>query len=227
MRGRVLAVDDDPNVLKVLRLYLGEAGFDVVTAESGGEALALMRDEPVDLVILDVVMPGDDGWAVYRRITAEGDTPVMFLTGRGADHERIRGLALGADDYVVKPFNPREVVMRVLGILRRVGKDGAEDRLDYPGLRVDIASYAVLRDGHEIHFTPREITLLWLLARHPNRVFSREEILDRVWGYDFEGDARTVDTHIKRIRAKLGDGPGGAWSIETVWGVGYRFALSR
>ncbi len=226
MPRRILAVDDDANVLKIIQLYLEREGYEILTAGTGARALEMWTRERPDLVILDVMMPGGDGWDVCRRICAEQGTPVMFLSGRNEDADRILGLELGADDYLTKPFNPRELVARVKAILRRsTGEARAPEVIDHPGLRVNRSEYAVSTDAGGVEMTPREVEILWLLVSNPNRVLPRELILERVWGYDYLVDTRTVDTHIKRIRSKLDPGEGAAWSIETVWGVGYRFVV--
>ncbi|MFP4199794.1 MAG: response regulator transcription factor [Clostridia bacterium] len=228
MPRRILAVDDDSNVLEIIRLYLEREGHEVLTATTGELALRLWKRESPDLVILDVMMPGTDGWDVCRRIRADEGTPVMFLSGRDDDQDRILGLELGADDYITKPFNPRELVARVKVILRRTsGEISGPEVVSYPGLELNRSDYSVITDRGKVDMTPRELEVLWLLASNPNRVFSRDLILQRVWGYDYLIDTRTVDTHIKRIRKKLGDAPDGSWRIGTVWGVGYRFELGK
>ncbi|MFO7941416.1 MAG: response regulator transcription factor [Bacillota bacterium] len=228
MPRRILAVDDDRNVLEIIRLYLEREGYEVLTAVTGERALEIWEREGPDLVILDVMMPGGDGWDVCRRICADENTPVMFLSGRDDDQDRILGLELGADDYVTKPFNPRELVARVKVILRRsLGEISRPEMVSYPGLKINRRDYSVVTDRGEVDMTPREVEVLWLLASNPNRVFSRELILEHVWGYDYLVDTRTVDTHIKRIRKKLGEAPDGSWEIGTVWGVGYRFESAQ
>lgn len=231
--GIVLVVDDDPNVTDLLTLYLGKEGFRVAVAHSGPEGLRLAEASPrPDLVVLDIMLPGMDGWEVCRRLRATSKVPVIMLTARDDDHDKILGLELGADDYVTKPFNPREVVARVKSVLRRLDPDPAGPRaeLSYPGLWVSLAQYTVEAGGRAVAVTPRETELLWFLVAHPDHVFSRDHLLREVWGYDYTGDARTVDTHIKRLRRKLGEAIGDAyvpWDIATVWGVGYKFQRRR
>jgi len=233
--GTILIIEDDSNVADVLTLYLSREGFRVLRAEAGDEGLEMaLGPTPPDLVILDIMLPGLDGWEVCRRIRAVSRVPVIMLTARDDDYDKVLGLELGADDYVTKPFNPREVVARVRAVLRRLGErvEGERREVRYPGLRVSLADYTAEVEGQPADLTPRELELLWFLASHPGQVFSREQLLREVWGYDYTGDARTVDTHVKRLRQKLraasrvGTGPGSPglpWEIATVWGVGYKF----
>ncbi len=229
--GTVLVVDDDKNVTELLSLYLRKEGYAVATADNGPDGLRLATDGPPlpDLVILDIMLPGLDGWEVCRRLRTLSRVPVLMLTARDDDYDKILGLELGADDYVTKPFNPREVVARVKTILRRMGEkvDGATREIRHPGLRVSLTDYSVEAGGHPVELTPKETELLWFLASHPGQVFSRDHLLREVWGYDYTGDARTVDTHVKRVRHKVRQGlPAGElpWEIATVWGVGYKFS---
>jgi len=223
-KGQVLIADDDPNVLELLSLYLVKEGYEVLTALNGAEALRQTREAKPDLLILDVMMPKLDGWEVCRAVREESFVPIIMLTAKGEDYDRILGLELGADDYVVKPFNPVEVVARVKAILRRVSR--AEDKakvIDFPGLHIDVARHEVLLDGQLVALTPKEFDLLVFLAEKPGWAYTREQILSQVWGYDFVGDGRTVDAHIKRLRQKLASAEPKSWSIATVWGVGYKF----
>lgn len=223
----VLVVEDDPNVAELLRLYLERAGHRVLAAADGLEGLRLHREERPDLVILDLMLPYLDGWEVCRQLRREGDTPVIILTARGENAEKILGFELGADDYVVKPFDPQELVARVRAVLRRARPAAERDQVvRHPGLTVDLGRYAAEVDGRPVALTPKELELLHFLARHPNQVFTREQLLSRVWGYDYPGDSRTVDVHIKRLRQKLEDG-GRPWRLATVWGVGYKFEVVR
>lgn len=231
--GTVLVVDDDAHVTDLLGLYLGREGFRVLSAASGDEGLRQATATPgPDLVILDIMLPGLDGWEVCRRLRAVSRVPVIMLTARDDDYDKILGLEMGADDYVTKPFNPREVVARVRSVLRRLDRAAAGERAEvrFSGLRVSLTDYAVEAAGRPVQLTPRETELLWFLAVHPNQVFSRDHLLREVWGYDYTGDARTVDTHVKRLRRKLADAVGDAlvpWDITTVWGVGYKFHRRR
>ncbi len=224
-RGRkVLVVDDEESVRELVELYLKKEGFEVIHARDGKEALRLNGQHHPDLVILDLMLPELDGWEVCRQIRATSKVPIIMLTARVEEVDRIVGLELGADDYVVKPFSPRELVARVKAILRR-GISAAEESevLSFPGLRIDRVQHRVEVNGEEVHLTPTEFRLLWCLASRPSRVFSRAELLDRIWGYDSESDARTVDVHIKRLRQKTKAGESTSFSITTVWGLGYKF----
>jgi len=221
---KVLVVDDEDSVRELMELYLTKEGFEVLHARDGREALRVNGEHHPDLVVLDLMLPGLDGWEVCRQIRSSSRVPIIMLTARSEEVDRIVGLELGADDYVVKPFSPRELVARVKAVLRR-GVSAAEEAetLTFPGLRVDRVQHRVLVDGEEVHLTPTEFRLLWCLASHPGRVFSRGELLDRIWGYDSESDARTVDVHVKRLRQKTGAAAGRPFAITTVWGIGYKF----
>jgi two-component system response regulator ResD len=221
---KVLVVDDEESVRELIELYLKKEGFEVIHAREGKQALRLNGEHHPDLIILDLMLPELDGWEVCRQIRSTSKVPIIMLTARTEEVDRIVGLELGADDYVVKPFSPRELVARVKAILRR-GTSAAEDSevLSFPGLRVDRIQHRVEVDGDEVHLTPTEFRLLWCLASRPARVFSRAELLDRIWGYDSESDARTVDVHIKRLRQKTRAADSKQFSITTVWGLGYKF----
>jgi two-component system response regulator ResD len=221
---KVLVVDDEESVRELIELYLKKEGFEVIHAREGKQALRLNGEHHPDLIILDLMLPELDGWEVCRQIRSTSKVPIIMLTARTEEVDRIVGLELGADDYVVKPFSPRELVARVKAILRR-GSSAAEESevLSFPGLRVDRIQHRVEVDGDEVHLTPTEFRLLWCLASRPARVFSRAELLDRIWGYDSESDARTVDVHIKRLRQKTRAADSKQFSITTVWGLGYKF----
>ncbi|MGI6327100.1 MAG: response regulator [Saccharofermentanales bacterium] len=231
---KVLIVDDDPNISELLRLYFDKDGFAVVSCLDGNQAYdAFLRSSP-DVVILDLMLPGRDGYDIMREIRKTSDVPILMLTARGDTLDKVVGLELGADDYIQKPFEPKELMARVKAVLRRyefrsdqrrqADDDRPFDAVDHPGLRVDKSRYSVLAHGKEIEMPPKELELLFFLATHPNRVFTREQLLENVWGYDFFGESRTVDVHIKRIREKLDDaGEHPDWQIKTVWGVGYKF----
>lgn len=223
-QGTVLIADDDPNVLELLSLYLVKDGYEVLRALDGAEALEKTRWTKPDLLILDVMMPKLDGWEVCRAVRKDSFVPIIMLTAKGEDYDRILGLELGADDYVVKPFNPVEVVARVKAILRRVNRERDEAKiLEFPGLHIDVARHEVMVNHQHVALTPKEFDLLVFLAERPGWTYTREQILSQVWGYDFAGDGRTVDAHIKRLRQKIASPQPMPWSIATVWGVGYKF----
>ena len=221
---KVLVVDDEESVRDLLSLYFGKDGFQVLEAKDGKEALRMNGEHHPDLVILDLMLPGLDGREVCRQIRATSRVPIIMLTARGEEVDRIVGLELGADDYVVKPFSPRELVARAKAVLRRgVASPDEAEILTFPGLRIDRVQHRVEVDSEEVHLTPTEFRLLWCLASQPGRVFSRAELLDRIWGYDSESDARTVDVHVKRLRQKTRASQVRPFQIATVWGMGYKF----
>lgn len=223
---KILVADDDENIVELISLYLRKEGFAVIAARDGGEALQKIAQQEPDLVLLDIMMPVKDGWEVCREVRQRYRVPVIMLTARGEAYDRILGLELGADDYITKPFNPRELVARVKAVLRRSRRAGEGGRrLRYRDLVIDLDEFAVFREGRPLSLTRKELELLWLLASEPNRVFSREQLLSQIWGYDYTGDTRTVDTHIKRLRRKLSAGEN--WRIGTVWGVGYKFEVEK
>ncbi|MFO8059353.1 MAG: response regulator transcription factor [Bacillota bacterium] len=224
----VLVVDDDPNILELMRMYLERDGFAVEVAGDGVAAIEKYDQLGPDLLVLDIMLPGRDGWEVCRQIRSRGETPIIILSARSGDHEKILGLELGADDYLTKPFNPHELVARVRAVLRRTGSGGpCGEVLQFPGLYVNRSEHVVRNAAGEVSLTAREFDILWLLMQSPGRVFTREVILDSVWGLDRPVEERTVDSHIKRIRRKLCCSPRGSWEIQTVWGVGYRFVSQR
>ncbi|MEN3586111.1 response regulator transcription factor [Streptomyces sp. ZYX-F-203] len=220
--ARVLVVDDDPTVAEVVSGYLARAGFVVDRAPDGPSALARAAARRPDLVVLDLMLPGMDGLEVCRRMRGGGPVPVIMLTARGDEEDRVLGLEVGADDYVTKPFSPRELVLRVESVLRRVGPPPQAATLRAAGLSLDPAARRATRDGVELALTVREFDLLAFLLRHPGRAFSREELMREVWGWDF-GDLSTVTVHVRRLRGKVEDDPARPRMIQTVWGVGYRF----
>jgi two-component system response regulator ResD len=221
----VLVVDDEPTLREVVVRYLERAGYRALEAGDGDEAEALLQNQPPDLVILDLMLPGTDGLELCRRIRADSALPVIMLTARGEEADRIVGLELGADDYVTKPFSPRELVARVRTVLRRTnGPVEARDRIQHGDLTLDSETRDVRKSGSLVSLTAREFDLLWFLASHPRRVFSREHLMSRVWGYEPAYDTGTVTVHIRRLRAKIEDDAARPRHIETVWGVGYRFS---
>ena len=221
---KILIVDDDKNISELLRLYLTKEGYQTVLAHDGEAALAVFAQQNPALVLLDVMMPKMDGWEVCRRIRAQGAPPMIMLTAKGETFDKVLGLELGADDYVVKPFDAKEVIARIKAVLRRCGaaEESREGVLAYDGLSVDMSRYELKVKGKTVDAPPKELELLSFLASHPNRVFTRDQLLDEVWGFEYYGDSRTVDVHIKRLREKL-DGISEQWSLKTVWGVGYKF----
>ena len=225
----VLIADDDAKIRELLELYLTKEGFAVEQAADGAEAILKAQQLKPDLIVLDVMMPVLDGMEVCRQVRKFSRVPVIMLTARVEDDDRILGLELGADDYVGKPFNPRELVARVKAVLRRVQvaetPAAGNDVLKFPNLLINRQEYAATAGGNTVQLTAKEMDLLWHMASHPGRVFSREQLLESVWGYEYFGDTRTVDTHIKRIRHKLGVQEDGPWDIKTVWGIGYKFEV--
>ena len=229
-KQRILLVDDDPNISHLVRLYLEKEGFDVTESARGDEALEAFKREAPALVLLDVMLPGMDGLQVLKEIRKTSKAPVIMLTARDETFDKVLGLELGADDYVTKPFETKELVARVKAVLRRAPAENAsaasedqDDTLRCPGLTVSLARYEVTYEGHELEMPPKELEVLFYLASHPNMVFTREQLLERVWGFDFFGDSRTVDVHIKRLREKLPGCEKYGWEIHTVWRVGYKF----
>ncbi len=227
----ILLCDDDPVVHQSLSLYLDAEEFAHMSAYDGEQALAMLQQQAFDLMVLDLMMPRMSGIEVCRTLRKTSKLPVIMLTARGEEIDRILGLELGADDYIVKPFSPREVISRIKAVLRRTGDSAAQQEeplttLQYGNLEIQPERYLVKVAGEPVACTPREVELLHLLAGHPGRVFEREQILSRIWGYDFFGDTRTVDTHIKRLRQKLQTDTPGGWEIVTVYGVGYKFEVS-
>ena len=227
MAKKVLIVEDDTNIAELLHLYLEKEGFETVVANDGGKGVELFRSFHPDLVLLDIMRPVMDGWSVLKKIRESDKTPVIMLTAKGETQDKVAGLEGGADDYIVKPFEMKEVLARIHAVLRRFG--GGEDgpRAQQPPLHtlvVKLDSDGLMVDGKRVDTPPKELELLYHLAASPNRVFSRNQLLDEVWGFDYFGDSRTVDVHIKRLREKL-EGVSSQWSLKTVWGVGYKFEV--
>ncbi|BDR68409.1 DNA-binding response regulator [Clostridium tetani] len=222
--AKILIVDDDQNICEVIKMYLESAGFDTRVCHDGKESQSAFIEYNPDLVLLDIMLPSMDGIDVLKWIRKEHETPVIMLTAKGETFDKVLGLELGADDYMVKPFEPKELLARVKAVLRRFNSDNvSKEALQFNDLTIDIDSYTVIYNGKEIKMPPKEFELLYYLASNKNRVFTREQLLCEVWGYDYPGDSRTVDVHIKRLREKLEEGSN--WQIETVWGVGYKFEV--
>ncbi|MDO4866509.1 MAG: response regulator transcription factor [Clostridia bacterium] len=227
-KTRILLVDDDPNIRQLVNLYLEKEGFEVSMADRGDEALKQFKSAPPNLMLLDVMLPGMDGWQVLREARKVSNIPIIMLTAKDEVFDKVLGLELGADDYLAKPFDMKELVARIKAVIRRYQAPEAPEgsrELVFPGLTVNIGQYAVTFLGKELEMPPKELELLYFLASHPNQVFTREQLLEQVWGYDYFGDSRTVDVHVKRLREKLGEGEQMGWQIKTVWGVGYKFEV--
>ena len=221
----VLIVEDDPNIRELLQLYLEKGGYAVTLAADGGQGLEKFRAIKPNLVLLDVMMPVMDGWTVCKAIRQESNTPVIMLTAKGETDDKVTGLRSGADDYVTKPFEMKELLARIEAVLRRadrVTEEVSDRRLTFDKLVIDMDSFELLVDGKKVDAPPKEMELLFYLASSPNRVYTRNQLLDEVWGFDYFGDSRTVDVHVKRLREKL-EGVSEKWSVKTVWGVGYKF----
>ena len=224
MSQKVLVVEDDNNIAELLRLYLQKDGFEVSHAADGGKAVEMAREIQPDLVLLDIMLPVMDGWQVCRELRKTMKMPIIMLTAKGETEDKVSGLEMGADDYIVKPFEVKELLARVHAVLRRTGDDGKPQskKLTFDKLVINLDSYELIVDGKKIDTPPKEMELLYHLAATPNRVYTRNQLLDEVWGFDYFGDSRTVDVHIKRLREKL-EGVSDKWELKTVWGVGYKF----
>ena len=223
----VLIVEDDPNIRELLQMYLEKDGYAVTLAADGGQGLEKFRAIQPDLVLLDVMMPVMDGWAVCKAIRQESSTPVIMLTAKGETDDKVTGLKAGADDYVTKPFEMKELLARIEAVLRRSDRGTEETktrRLTFDRLTIDMDAFELTVDGKKVDTPPKEMELLFYLASSPNRVYTRNQLLDEVWGFDYFGDSRTVDVHVKRLREKL-EGVSEKWSLKTVWGVGYKFEV--
>lgn len=225
---KILIVDDDLNICELLRLYIEKEGFSTVTANDGASALDIFEKEKPDLIMLDIMLPGLDGWQVCREIRKTSQCPIIMLTAKGEVFDKILGLELGADDYVVKPFEAKEVVARIRAVLRRTDKPetGQIKEVKWDKLSINLTNYELKVNGVQIDTPPKEMELLYHLASNPNRVFTRDQLLDEVWGFDYYGDSRTVDVHVKRLREKI-DGVSDQWELKTVWGVGYKFEVKE
>ena len=223
---KILIVDDDRNICELLRLYIEKENFETAIANTGRAALDLFASFHPDLILLDIMLPELDGWQVCREIRKTSQCPIIMLTAKGEVFDKVLGLELGADDYVVKPFEAKEVVARIKAVLRRIGKTDkpAVQIVEYDKLSINLTNYELKVDGKTIDTPPKEMELIYHLASNPNRVYTRDQLLDEVWGFDYYGDSRTVDVHVKRLREKL-EGVSDQWSLKTVWGVGYKFEV--
>ncbi|RPF47539.1 DNA-binding response OmpR family regulator [Hydrogenoanaerobacterium saccharovorans] len=227
--GKILVADDDKNICELLRLYLEKEGYTVVLAYDGEEALAKFGAENPDILLLDVMMPKLDGWQVCREIRKKSELPIIMVTAKGETFDKVLGLELGADDYVVKPFDAKEIVARIKAVMRRTGKTATENNVkevSFDKLVVNMTKYELKVDGKVVDTPPKELELLFHLASNPNRVYTRDQLLDEVWGFEYYGDSRTVDVHVKRLREKL-EGVSDKWALKTVWGVGYKFEVKE
>ncbi len=224
-KTKILIVDDDRNICELVRLYLTKDGYEVLSAYNGKDALKIFEEDQVSGVILDIMLPGVDGIDVLKTIRQTSQVPVIMLSAKGETIDKVLGLELGADDYIVKPFEPKELIARLKAVLRRF--DAAKEQLSvvsYDKMSIDMSKYELVIDSKVMEIPPKELELLYYLCSHPNKVFTRDQLLDEVWGYEFFGDSRTVDVHIKRLREKV-EGVSESWCLKTVWGVGYKFEV--
>lgn len=226
--GKIMVVDDDKNICELLRLYLEKEGYQVVIANDGKEAVELNEKGDPELILLDIMLPQLDGWQVCREIRKKSQVPIIMLTAKGEVFDKVLGLELGADDYIVKPFETKEVVARIKAVLRRTGQNQGETvkEVKYDKLSINLTNYELKVNGVQVDTPPKEMELIYHLASNPNRVFTRDQLLDEVWGFDYYGDSRTVDVHVKRLREKL-EGVSDKWALKTVWGVGYKFEVKE
>ncbi len=222
---KILIVDDDQNICELLRLYIEKEGFSSVVVNDGAAAVEAVAKENPALILLDIMLPKLDGWQVCREIRKTSSVPIIMLTAKGETFDKVLGLELGADDYISKPFDTKEVVARIKAVLRRTYNDEEDSKIvRFDKLEINLSNYELIVDGKQIDTPPKELELIFHLAKNPNRVFTRNQLLDEVWGFDYYGDSRTVDVHVKRLREKL-EGVSDQWSLKTVWGVGYKFEL--
>lgn len=227
MSKKALVVEDDGNIAELLRLYLEKDGFEVAIASDGGTGVRLAQSENPDVILLDIMLPVLDGWQVCRKVRETSRVPIIMLTAKGETYDKVNGLEMGADDYIVKPFEVKELLARIHAVMRRTEPEEApaEKKLTFDKLVINLDSYELIVNGKKVETPPKEMELLFHLASTPNRVYTRNQLLDEVWGFDYFGDSRTVDVHIKRLREKL-EGVSEQWSLKTVWGVGYKFELN-
>ena len=228
MARKVLIVEDESNIAELINLYLKKEGYETMIAPDGGKALELYRLFRPDLVLLAIMLPVMDGWAVCSKIRETDKTPIIMLTAKGETIDKVAGLEMGADDYIVKPFEMKELIARINAVLRRIGKKESSQvkEVHYENLSINLTNYELKVKGVQIDTPPKEMELIYHLASNPNRVFTRDQLLDEVWGFDYYGDSRTVDVHVKRLREKL-EGVSDKWSLKTVWGVGYKFEVKE
>ncbi len=223
--GKILIIDDDKNICDLLRIYLEKEGYSTIISNNGEEGMVKFHALKPDIILLDVMLPGKDGWQICREIRKNYSTPILMITAKSEVFDKVLGLELGADDYIVKPFDTKEVLARIKAVSRRVGQapSASESReLYYDNLHINLTRYVLKVGGKVIDTPPKELELLFFLASNPNRVFTRDQLLDEVWGFEYYGDSRTIDVHIKRLRLKL-EGVSKKWALKTVWGVGYKF----
>lgn len=222
----ILIVDDDTNICELLRLYLEKDGFGTFIANDGEEAVKLFGEKSPDLILLDIMLPKLDGWQVCREIRKTSEVPIIMLTAKGETFDKVLGLELGADDYVTKPFDTKEIIARIKAVLRRSksAADTEKKEVVFDKLRINMTNYEMIVNGVAVDTPPKELELIYHLASNPNRVYTRDQLLDEVWGFDYYGDSRTVDVHVKRLREKL-DNVSDKWDLKTVWGVGYKFEV--
>lgn len=229
MAKKALIIEDDGNIAELLRLYLEKDGFEVSRAADGGQGVELARAGAPDVILLDIMLPVKNGWQVCREVRSFSRVPILMLTAKGETVDKVTGLEMGADDYITKPFEVKELIARIHAVMRRSGEDGeasSEKRLEFDRLVINLDSYELVVDGTKVDTPPKEMELLYHLASSPNRVYTRNQLLDEVWGFDYFGDSRTVDVHIKRLREKL-EGVSDQWRLKTVWGVGYKFEVGE
>lgn len=224
MTKRILCIDDDNNICELLKMYLTKEGYEVDVANDGVQGMDLFRARTPDLILLDIMMPNMDGWAVCKEVRKVSGVPIIMVTAKGETIDKVLGLELGADDFIVKPFDMNEVLARIKAVLRRSNQQesGQPEVLRFDRIEISLQRYELKIDGKAVDLPPKELELMYFLASNRNRVFTRDQLLDKVWGYDYLGDSRTVDVHIKRLREKL-EGVSDKWSLKTVWGVGYKF----
>ncbi|MDD4526323.1 MAG: response regulator transcription factor [Lachnospiraceae bacterium] len=228
-KQKILIVDDDSNIAELISLYLTKECYDTMTVGDGESALDAVDSYQPNLILLDLMLPGIDGYQVCREVRTKSQVPIIMLSAKGEVFDKVLGLELGADDYMEKPFDTKELVARVKAVLRRTrpqsqGSETMDEKIvEYPDLIINLTNYSVIYMGHPVEMPPKELELLYFLASSPNRVFTREQLLDQIWGYEYIGDTRTVDVHIKRIREKISDNP--SWKISTIWGIGYKFEI--